>query len=198
VTLRVTFHSGDFLKGGLRLLVPQDVHRAKHLWRLRERWCSGTVLSPEAFLPPRNSSVPCTPAAQNGGLTPGRARPVRLHSGQGRRTRKLVPRILIASAGRRAAQSNARGSRQWAQGSCGMRATSLPGPTCFAPLSGSPRVGPVRRTADAPPANAPYFRNLLASKASLRLSISQVVRAIRAARIEMALALPCCFSSRAT
>ena len=43
-----------------------------------------------------------------------------------------------------------------------------------------------------------YFRNLVASNASLRLSISQAVRAIRAARIEIALALPCCFSSRAT
>jgi hypothetical protein len=43
-----------------------------------------------------------------------------------------------------------------------------------------------------------YFRNLVSSNASFRLSISQAVRAIRAARIEIALALPCCFSKRAT
>jgi len=65
-------------------------------------------------------------------------------------------------------------------------------------LMHSPPRGPVRPTADAPPADACYFRNLLASKASLRLSINQAVRAIRAARIEIAFPLPCCFSSRAT
>jgi hypothetical protein len=70
-----------------------------------------------------------------------------------------------------------------------MGVASLPGPTCLAPTSGSPLHGPVSRWADAPPADACYFRNLWASKASLRLSISQAVQAIRAARIEIALAL---------
>lgn len=70
--------------------------------------------------------------------------------------------------------------------------------TCFAPGQARPTLGPVRRSAGAPQAVAFYFKNLVASKASFRWSMSQAVRAIRAARMEIALALPCCFSFRAT
>jgi hypothetical protein len=192
------------------LSVPKDVHRAKHLLRLRERMTivvraplagrhairNGARLIP-AFLPPRNSSVPCCRLLKTAGSRPmGR---VQLGATRGRGdARAISSGIPMSSAGRHAAQSKATGSGHSAQRSCGMRVASLPGPTCFAPTSGSPLHGPVRRSADAPPADALYFKNLVASNASFRLSISQAVRARRAARMEIALAFPCCFSSRAT
>ena len=100
--------------------------------------------SPAHSLPPRNSSVPCTPAAQNDGFTPGGTCPVRRHSGQGRRTRNLFPRILtvVRRMARRAIQTRgARGLWPASQYQANMHSGATTRPSRYGRISGRKRSG---------------------------------------------------------
>src|SRR5262245_26747227 len=164
---RETFRSGSFCTAGCGA-VTRGVPRAKHLLRLRERWLlwafsrsldemRDEVPLSVASLPPRNSSVPCTPAAQNDGLT----------------IRGTVSSYALLGAGATHACCSSiligppPGAPRYPTeglGACVTEDTVTPGsqrderpgrsPRIKAPVRHSPPVDPVRPAAGAPAADA--------------------------------------------